>query len=207
MKLDAHRVSLRREAGGNALEERDRNLVRLLLDVDAFKAAGACGPKESSDRRRCWWDERVARSSGGPASSTLSPEPQPSAAPRSTPRQAPRTAPAATSGARKAPTQATTAAPANGAWRAWSGQTRVVSYRLADELLAELASTSPELQLPVGLLVTAAIAHLLDKSAEAIAGLVDRADDARIQGRRAARRGFLAAPDGDDMASDVADAL
>ncbi len=61
-------------------------------------------------------------------------------------------------------------------------------YRLPDELLAELASTSAELQLPIGLLVTAAIARLLDEPAAAIAALVDRADDARIEGRRAARR-------------------
>jgi hypothetical protein len=71
----------------------------------------------------------------------------------------------------------------------------------------ELASSSGELQLPVGLLVTAAIAHLLDEPADAIAGLVDRADDARIEGRRAARRGLIPAPDGVQAASDKADTL
>ena len=81
------------------------------------------------------------------------------------------------------------APPPAGAWRAWSGATRVASYRLPDELLAELATTASDLHLPVGLVVTAAIAHLLDESADTIAGLVDRADDARIQGRRRARRG------------------
>jgi hypothetical protein len=65
---------------------------------------------------------------------------------------------------------------------------RVASYRLPDELLAELASTSDQLQLQVGLLVTAAITRLLDQPDEVIGELVDRADDARIQGRRAARR-------------------
>ena len=152
-------------------------------------------------------NERAAGSSGVPADSTLPPKPQPSAAPRSTSRQAPGTAPAATSAARRAPTQATTATTANGAWRVWSGQTRVASYRLPDELLAELSSTSAELQLPVGLLVTAAIAHLLDEPADAIAGLVDRADDARIDGRRAARRGLTTALDGVAAASDMADTL
>jgi hypothetical protein len=80
------------------------------------------------------------------------------------------------------------AAPA-GVWRTWGGLTRVASYRLPDELLAELADTAAELQLPIGLLVTAAIAHLLDEPAVTIEALVDRADDARIQGRRASRRG------------------
>ena len=80
------------------------------------------------------------------------------------------------------------------AWRSWSGGTRVASYRLPDELLAELASTSAELQLQVGLIVTAAIAHLLDEPDDVIAALVDRADDARIQGRRATRRGLGTTP-------------
>ncbi len=82
-----------------------------------------------------------------------------------------------------------TAAPLSVAWRSWSGATRVASYRLPDELLAEIATTATDLGLPVGLLVTAAIAHLLDEPADTIAALVDRADDARIQGRRRARRG------------------
>jgi hypothetical protein len=42
-------------------------------------------------------------------------------------------------------------------------------------------------------LVTAAITRLLDEPDEVIAELVDRADDARIQGRRASRRGGAAA--------------
>jgi hypothetical protein len=74
------------------------------------------------------------------------------------------------------------------AWRPWSGQTRVASYRLPDELLAELASRSAHLQVQFGLLVTAAITHLLDQPDDVICELVDRADDARIHGRRAARR-------------------
>ena len=180
-------------------------LRRTGLTIDDPLSPGAAEEHVTPARPRD--DERVARSSGGRAGSTLSPEAQPSAAPRSASRHAPRTAPAATSGARQAPTQATTATPANGAWRAWSGQTRVASYRLPDELLAELASTSAELRLPVGLLVTAAIAHLLDESADAIADLVDRADDARIEGRRAARRGLITAPDGSGAASDKTDTL
>ncbi len=73
-------------------------------------------------------------------------------------------------------------------WRAWSGASRVASYRLPDELLEELAARAAALQLPVGLIVTAALAHILDAPGEVIATLVDRADDARINGRREARR-------------------
>jgi hypothetical protein len=85
------------------------------------------------------------------------------------------------------------AAPRVDAWRSWSGLTRVASYRLPDELLAELASTSDRVRVQVGLLVTAAITRLLDEPDEVIGELVDRADDARIQGRRASRRGLVAA--------------
>ncbi len=73
-------------------------------------------------------------------------------------------------------------------WRQWTGPTGVGSFRLPHELLAELGEAARELQLPVGMLVTAAIAQLLDQSPDAIVALVDRADDARIQGRRRTRR-------------------
>jgi hypothetical protein len=56
------------------------------------------------------------------------------------------------------------------------------------ELLAELGDTARELQLPIGLIVTAAITQLLEQPPDAIAALVDHADDARIHGRRQARR-------------------
>jgi hypothetical protein len=64
----------------------------------------------------------------------------------------------------------------------------VGSFRLPHELLDELGSAARELQLPIGMIVTAAITQLLDQSAEEIAVLVDKADDARIQGRRRVRR-------------------
>jgi len=76
----------------------------------------------------------------------------------------------------------------NHAWREWSGLTGVGSFRLPQELLSELSDTARELRLPVGLIVTAAITQLLDQPPGEIAVLVDRADDARIQGRRQARR-------------------
>lgn len=73
-------------------------------------------------------------------------------------------------------------------WREWSGLTGVGSFRLPHELLAELSDTARELGLPVGLMAAAAITQLLDQPAEQIAALVDRADDARIHGRRTSRR-------------------
>ena len=73
-------------------------------------------------------------------------------------------------------------------WREWTGLSGVGSFRLPHELLAELGGTARELQLPIGMIVTAAITQLLDEPPEEIAVLVDKADDARIQGRRRARR-------------------
>ena len=78
--------------------------------------------------------------------------------------------------------------PAGGeVWREWTGLTGVGSFRLPHELLAELGDTARELGLPIGLIVAAAITQLLDQSPEQIAALVDRADDARIHGRRTKR--------------------
>jgi hypothetical protein len=64
----------------------------------------------------------------------------------------------------------------------------VASYRLPDELLDELARTAQQHRLPVGLLVAAAITHLLDHDLPTITALVDQAEDARVQGRRNTRR-------------------
>ena len=82
------------------------------------------------------------------------------------------------------------------AWRAWSGITGVGSFRLPHELLVELGDTARELGLPIGMIVTAAITQLLDQPPEQIAELVDRADDARIHGRRNARRRLTERTDG-----------
>jgi hypothetical protein len=73
-------------------------------------------------------------------------------------------------------------------WREWTGLSGVGSFRLPHELLAELGDTARELQLPIGMIVTAPITRLLDQPPDEIAVLVDKADDARIQGRRRARR-------------------
>jgi len=93
-----------------------------------------------------------------------------------------------TEGRRPAAGAAESAAHSAGVWREWSGITSVGSFRVPHELLTELGDTARELGLPIGLIVTAAIAQLLDQPPETIASLVDRADDARIQGRRRARR-------------------
>jgi hypothetical protein len=77
-------------------------------------------------------------------------------------------------------------------WRTWSGVTGVGSFRLPHELVIELSETARELGLPIGMIVTAAITQLLDQPPERIAELVDRADDARIDGRRHARRRLTA---------------
>lgn len=83
----------------------------------------------------------------------------------------------------------------NALWRVWNGVTGVGSFRLPHELLVELGDTARELGLPIGMIVTAAITQLLDQPPEQITALVDRADDARIQGRRRLRRGLAARSD------------
>lgn len=88
----------------------------------------------------------------------------------------------------KPPAHAATGHGEPGVWRAWSGITGVGSFRVPHELLVELGDAARQLGLPIGMIVTAAITQLLDQPAEHIADLVDRADDARIHGRRHARR-------------------
>jgi hypothetical protein len=74
------------------------------------------------------------------------------------------------------------------AWREWSGEEKVASFRLPADLLAELAETAGRLRLPLGLTVAAALAYLLDRDDDSVARLVDRADDARHGARQRARR-------------------
>jgi hypothetical protein len=77
---------------------------------------------------------------------------------------------------------------ADGAWRHWAGGTRVASYRLPDELLEELDDRARRLSVPIGMTVAAGLLQLFDQDDKTIIGLVERAEDARVLGRRAARR-------------------
>jgi hypothetical protein len=79
-------------------------------------------------------------------------------------------------------------APSDGAWRSWAGGTRVASYRLPDELLEELDDRARRLGVPIGMTVAAGLLQLFDQDDETIVRLVERAEDARVLGRRAARR-------------------
>jgi hypothetical protein len=81
-----------------------------------------------------------------------------------------------------------TSSGADGAWRHWAGGTRVASYRLPDELLEELDARARRLGVPIGMTVAAGLLQLFDQDDETIIGLVERAEDARVLGRRAARR-------------------
>jgi hypothetical protein len=81
-------------------------------------------------------------------------------------------------------------------WREWTRLSGVGSFRLPHELLLELGDTARGLALPIGMIVTAAITQLLDQPPDSIAALVDRADDARIRGRRIARRRLTERPGG-----------
>jgi hypothetical protein len=143
------------------------------------------GDRMTAPRRRLQIDDPLA--AGQPVQPPHQPKPT---EPPSKPRRRPRTAQQASSSA----TPAKRAPQNNGkpmggdVWREWSGLSGVGSFRLPHELLTELNDTARKHNLPIGLLVTAAITQLLDQPAEQIAALVDRADDARIHGRRTNRR-------------------
>jgi hypothetical protein len=74
------------------------------------------------------------------------------------------------------------------AWRAWSGASRVASFRLPDELLDELDMRANGLGVPLGMTVTAALLHLFDHDDETVLRLVDQAEATRDRARRQARR-------------------
>jgi hypothetical protein len=164
-------------------------LRKMGLTIDDPLAPGAAKPTEPPRPRARRPPEESEpaqlskgdRASEGPAGA----RPQPAAIPDA---RGPSTDPASRTPASRAPQgdRSSETAVAT-SWRSWSGATRVASYRLPDELLIELAASADELRLQVGLMVTAAITHLLDQPDTVIGELVDRADDARIRGRRATR--------------------
>ena len=73
-------------------------------------------------------------------------------------------------------------------WRSWGRTTRTASYRLPDELLTELDDRARALGLPIGMTVAAGVLQLLDQDDAAVVAAVERAEDARLQGQRQARR-------------------
>ena len=84
--------------------------------------------------------------------------------------------------------ESSSAGRADGAWRHWAGGTRVASYRLPDELLEELDARARRLGVPIGMTVAAGLLELFDQDDETVIRLVERAEDARVLGRRSARR-------------------
>jgi hypothetical protein len=143
------------------------------------------GDRMTAPKRRLQIDDPLA--AGQPAEH---PHQAKRTEPPSEPRRRPRTAQPANSSAtaaKRAPQNDGKPVAGDG-WREWSGLSGVGSFRLPHELLTELNDTAREHNLPIGLIVTAAITQLLDQPAEQITELVDRADDARIHGRRTNRR-------------------
>jgi len=87
-----------------------------------------------------------------------------------------------------AETQLVVDVPASDEWRDWSGQNRVASFRLPDELLDELTDRAARLGLPIGQTVIAALTSLLDHDDTTLIGFADRAAQAIVRGKRRNRQ-------------------
>lgn len=74
------------------------------------------------------------------------------------------------------------------AWRSWGRGTRAQTYKLPDQLIEELDARTKALSLPIGMTVSAAVVAALDLGDDELITLVERAEEARERGRRAARR-------------------
>lgn len=77
-------------------------------------------------------------------------------------------------------------------WRAWGRATRTATYRLPEDLVAELDARARALGLPLGVTVAAGVLALLDEDDDTIVAAVERVEDARLQAARSARRCTLA---------------
>ena len=77
-----------------------------------------------------------------------------------------------------------TAPPAPEVWREWGPFHHTVSFKWPSELVAELDDRRHDLREPIGLMVIAAVAHLLDQDDQTIRGLLDRAEQAKPRTRR-----------------------
>jgi hypothetical protein len=91
------------------------------------------------------------------------------------------------------PTEPDTAAdaapePHSGPWRSWGPFVRAVGFKWPAELADELDDRRHDLREPVGLMVVAAVTHLLDQDDETIHALIDRAEDAKPRDGRRRRR-------------------
>ncbi len=69
-------------------------------------------------------------------------------------------------------------------WREWGPFHHTVSFKWPSELVAELDDRRHDLREPIGLMVIAAVAHLLDQDDQTIRGLLDRAEQAKPRTRR-----------------------
>lgn len=73
-------------------------------------------------------------------------------------------------------------------WREWGPFHQAVSFKWPAELVAELDDRRHDMREPVGLMVVAAVAHLLDQDDDTIRALLDRAEHAKPRRARGAQR-------------------
>lgn len=69
-------------------------------------------------------------------------------------------------------------------WREWGPFDATVSFKVPRELVEELDSRRSRLREPAGLLMAAALTHLLDQDDETIHSLVDQAEAAKPRSNR-----------------------
>jgi hypothetical protein len=79
-------------------------------------------------------------------------------------------------------------APSESPWRRWGPFHATVSFKWPPELVEELDNRRHDLREPVGLMVIAAVAHLLDRDDETIRSLIDRAEQAKPRSGRGRHR-------------------
>ena len=73
-------------------------------------------------------------------------------------------------------------------WREWGAFHQTVSFKWPSELVEELDDRRHDLREPVGLMVIAAVTHLLDQDDKTIHDLIDRAEQAKPRSGRARNR-------------------
>jgi hypothetical protein len=114
------------------------------------------------------------------------PEPAPRRRPRATTK--PRTAVSPAPQSTPTPDPIDSHQPEANEWRDWAGPKRVASFRLPDELLDEINTTSDQLGIPIGHLVIAGLTSVLDQPDDEITALADRVAQTLLRGKRNARR-------------------